>query len=226
MPKTNRINGGSRKFPGYQKRTTEQRETDFIFCSDLFLRGYTYREISRLLNEHNQKEGRTYTITAVGVYKNMQSLLVEWKKERMKNIDDYVTQELRKLDKMEVELWAAWEESKTGKLREKKRNSERARKVLNSDDPQDYYGYDETTTESSAGNPRFMDLLLNVQQRRAKLLGYDAPVKMEIGGMRPNGDDTDKYSLDDIPDDLLFAVVDRIQENKFTQQMQTRGATA
>lgn len=227
MPKANQINGGARKFPGFQKRTTEQRETDFVFCSDLFLRGHTYREISSRLNEHNAKSGRAYTITAQAIYKDMQKLLIEWKKERMTNIDDYVTQELRKLDKMEVELWNAWEESKTGKRREKNRTSAKPRKVLTEEEKTaDYYGYDETATESSAGNPRFLDLLLNVQQRRAKLLGYDAPVKMDISGFgrKDHSDDGDKYNMDTIPDDLLFAIVDKMQDGKFTQQMESRGA--
>lgn len=110
-------------------------------------------------------------------------MLIEWKRERMENIDDYVTQELRKLDKMEVELWEAWERSKTGKLREKNRHNAKPRKVLEDGDNPEYYGYEETTTETSAGNPRFLDLLLNVQQRRAKMLGFDAPIKVEIPGI-------------------------------------------
>ena len=90
------------------KRTKDQREFDLAFCSNLFLRGYTYREISERLNEENARRGVGYTITKQMVYWDMQQLLIEWKRERMENIDDYVTQELRKLDKMEVELWEAW----------------------------------------------------------------------------------------------------------------------
>lgn len=222
MPETSKYNGGGRKFPGYQKRTTEQRETDLIFCSDLFLKGYTYREISRLINKHNAEAGRDYTLSAVSIYKDMQKCLIEWKRERMKNIDDYVTQELRKLDRMEVELWTAWEESKTGKRREKNRTSAKPRKVLTEEEKTaDWYGYDETQTETSAGNPRFLDLLLNVQQRRAKLLGYDAPVKVDIVPNRD--DDADKYNFEGIPDELLFSIVDKLQQNKFVETMELKG---
>ena len=41
----------------------------------------------------------------------------------------------------------------------------------------------EEATETTPGNPKFLDLLLNVQQRRAKMLGLDAPIKIDI----PNG---------------------------------------
>lgn len=204
-----------RKFNGFQKRTTEQRETDRVFCTNLFLRGRTYGDIASQLNEKNKNEGRGYTITATMVYKDMQKLLVEWKRERMANIDDYVTQELRKLDKIEAELWDAWETSKTGRVKEKKRTSARPRKVLIEDEKTaDYYGYDETSNETSAGNPRFLDLLLNVQQRRAKLLGYDAPIKIDIPGIQRD-EEKEKYDVNVLPKDLLFAVVDKLQDAKF-----------
>jgi hypothetical protein len=223
MLETKNYHGGKRKFPGYQKRTTEQRETDVLFCSELFLKGYTYREISKMLNEANAKAGRQYTISAQSVYKDMERCLIEWKRQRLQNIDDYVTQELRKLDRMEVALWTAWEESRTGKRREKNRTSAKPRKVLTEEEKTaDWYGYDETQTETSAGNPRFMDLLLNVQQRRAKLLGYDAPVKVDIVPGRKD-DETEKYNFDSIPDELLFAVVDKLQQSKFVETMKLKG---
>ena len=51
------------------------------------------------------------------VYYDLQQCLIEWKRERLETIDEYVTQELRKLDKMEQQAWEAWEVSKTGKQR-------------------------------------------------------------------------------------------------------------
>lgn len=207
---------GKRKPPGYNKRTVEQREVDLLFCSNLFLRGYSYREITEALNTDISKRGLDYTLTLTMVYYDLQQALIEWKRERFDNIDDYITQELRKLDKMEVELWDAWEKSKTGKEKTKKRKSGRPRKVLDDNDDPDYYGYDETATETSSGNPRYLDLLLNVQQRRAKLLGYDAPVKMDISGTgKQGGEEKETYSVEEVPDDLLFAVVDKIQDSKF-----------
>ena len=206
--------------PKMCKRTKDQRESDLAFCSNLFLRGYTYREISERLNEGNARRGVGYTITKQMVYWDMQQLLIEWKRERMENIDDYVTQELRKLDKMEVELWEAWERSKTGKLREKNRQNAKPRKVLEDGDNPEYYGYEETTTETSAGNPRFLDLLLNVQQRRAKMLGFDAPIKVEIPGIEKsiNGD-APQYDVSAIPEDLLFAVADKLQTAEYKKQL-------
>lgn len=158
------------------------------------------------------------------VYYDLQQCLIEWKRERLETIDEYVTQELRKLDKMEVELWEAWERSKTGKLREKNRQNAKPRKVLEDGDNPEYYGYEETTTETSAGNPRFLDLLLNVQQRRAKMLGFDAPIKVEIPGIEKsiNGD-APQYDVSAIPEDLLFAVADKLQTAEYKKQLAEKG---
>lgn len=221
MEASKRQRGGR---PKMCKRTKDQREFDLVFCSNLFLRGYTYREISERLNEENARRGVGYTITKQMVYWDMQQLLIEWKRERMENIDDYVTQELRKLDKMEVELWEAWERSKTGKLREKNRQNAKPRKVLEDGDNPEYYGYEETTTETSAGNPRFLDLLLNVQQRRAKMLGFDAPIKVDIPGLKENtNSDAPKYDVAAIPEDLLFAVADKLQTAEYKKQLAEKG---
>ena len=210
-----------RKKPlGYNKRSEEQRIYDIRFCADLFLRGYSYREIADALNRDLSARGMGYTITFQMVYYDLQQCLIEWKRERLETIDDYVTQELRKLDKMEVELWEAWERSKTGKLREKNRQNAKPRKVLEDGDNPEYYGYEETTTETSAGNPRFLDLLLNVQQRRAKMLGFDAPIKVEIPGIEKsiNGD-APQYDVSAIPEDLLFAVADKLQTAEYKKQL-------
>lgn len=221
MEASKRQRGGR---PKMCKRTKDQREFDLAFCSSLFLRGYTYREISERLNEENARRGVGYTITKQMVYWDMQQLLIEWKRERMDNIDDYVTQELRKLDKMEVELWEAWERSKTGRTREKNRQNAKPRKVLEDGDNPEYYGYEETTMETSAGNPRFLDLLLNVQQRRAKMLGFDAPIKVEIPGIEKsiNGD-APQYDVSAIPEDLLFAVADKLQTAEYKKQLAEKG---
>lgn len=97
---------------GY-RRTPEQRENDLVFCTDLFLRGYSYRQISDLLNQRNAKLGLDYAIVPpMRVYKDLKQLLINWKREHEENIDLYITKELSKLDKIEAELWDAWERSK------------------------------------------------------------------------------------------------------------------
>lgn len=205
-----------RRPSNYNKRTKEQRETDLVFCSDLFIKGYSYREIKIRLDEDLKRRGLTYTISFQLIYQDLQQLLIEWKKERFDNIDKYVDKELKTLDRLEAESWQAWERSTLTKEKKKERkNSDRPKNVQAEERNADYYGYNETTTETLSGDPRFLDMILKCQQRRAKLLGYDAPVKVDFGKVPDIEGET--YDINDIPNELLFAVVDKIQDSKLLQ---------
>ena len=98
--------------------------------------------------------------------------------------------------------------------------------MLEDGDNPEYYGYEEATTETSAGNPQFLDLLLNVQQRRAKMLGFDAPIKVDIPGLSENmNSDVPKYDVAAIPEDLLFAVADKLQSAEYKRALAEKGVT-
>lgn len=188
---------------GY-RRTPEQRENDLVFCTDLFLRGYSYRQISDLLNQRNAKMGLDYAIVPpMRVYKDLKQLLINWKREHEENIDLYITKELSKLDKIETELWDAWERSKkriVSKIRQSGLKKERR--------------------ETFAGNPRYLDLVLSVQQRRAKLLGLDAPVKVDMPNVNVSVDSSGpKYDISVIPNDMLFVIADKLQNAEYERLM-------
>ena len=188
---------------GY-RRTPEQRENDLVFCTDLFLRGYSYRQISDLLNQRNAKLGLDYAIVPpMRVYKDLKQLLINWKREHEENIDLYITKELSKLDKIEAELWDAWERSKkriVSKIRQSGLKTERS--------------------ETFAGNPRYLDLVLSVQQRRAKLLGLDAPVKVDMQNVNVSVDSSGpKYDISVIPNEMLFVIADKLQNAEYERLM-------
>lgn len=203
--------------PRICKRTSEQRTVDLVLETDLFLKGYSYRDIAMRVNITNEQKGLQYTITYGQVFQDMKRAMIEWKKERFDNIDEYINQDLKKLDKMENAAWDAWEKSCTGKERVKVK-----KESVSKDKPNDTKVYDEETmNETSSGNPRFLDILLNIQQRRAKLLGYDAPIKVDVGG--PSREvDKPKFNAKDIPDDLLFAVVDTLQQVEYAKEMEAK----
>lgn len=188
---------------GY-RRTPEQRENDLVFCTDLFLRGYSYRQIADLLNQRNAKMGLDYAIVPpMRVYKDLKQLLINWKREHEENIDLYITKELSKLDKIEAELWDAWERSKkriVSKIRQSGLKTERS--------------------ETFAGNPRYLDLVLSVQQRRAKLLGLDAPVKVDLPNVNVSVDSSaPRYDISVIPNDMLFVIADKLQNAEYERLM-------
>lgn len=196
--------------PRMCKRTKEQIEFDRAFCADLFLRGYPYREIAKRLNDDLAKRKMDYRLTESMVYYDIQQLLIAWKRDQLESIDQYVTAELQKLDKMEVEAWNAWELSKQKKTKNKTKkagNGLMGRQIMT-----------EKATETTSGNPRYLDLLLNIQHRRAKMLGFDAPIKIAIPGVNVTvNNENERFNTESIPDDLLFAVADKLQSAEYAK---------
>lgn len=206
------------------KRTREQADVDIAYCVNMFLRGYTHQAIADALNKKNADAKLDYTITQQNVHRDIQQQLIKWKKKRDVDINQYVIQELEKLDKIEVEAWEAWEKSKTGKLKTKSRDSKKPKKLNAESDERDYYGYTEEANETSAGNPKFLDIVLAAQQRRAKLLGFDSATKIDLSGsIDRTSDEKPKYNVADIPKDLLFALVDKMQNAEAARIAATKG---
>ena len=181
------------------KRTRLEIERDRAYCSELFLKGYTYREIAKRLSEKLVEWHAEYTIGWTQVFQDIQAMLIEWKRSRLENIDQYVTAELQKLDRLEVEAWEAWEKSKQEKETKSMRQTDNGTSK-------------ELRKEDMYGNPKYLDLLLNIQQRRAKLLGYDAPVKIDLTGKQV--EEQQDYHIEDIPQDMLYKVADMLQEGQ------------
>ena len=199
------------------KRTVEQREADKRFCADLFVKGYTYRQIAEILNTHNEKNGLTYKLTYKTIFCDINQVLVEWKKERFETVDNYIHLELKKLDKIEVELWEAWEKSKSGK---------RKTKIIGGDIKNGSISggvLDNRMLEDTNGNPKYLDLLLKVQERRAKLLGYNAPVRLELDNRIEEEKLGPAYDASLIPDNILLDIATKLQDAEFNKRIANDG---
>lgn len=196
------------------KRTVEQREADKRFCAELFVKGYAYRVIAERLNEYNHENGLEYSVTYKTVFMDIQQVLAEWKKERFKDIDNYMQLELKKLDKMEVELWQAWENSKGSKRKTKIKNGTINNGIATGGE------LAERTLETTDGDPRYLDLLLKVQERRAKLLGYNAPVKVDVYSAAPKEESPTgtQYDINAIPVDMLVEMAYKLQDVEFEKR--------
>lgn len=196
------------------KRTAEQREADMRFCTDLFVRGYAYREIANKLNEHNLKNGMRYTLSCVSIHNDIKQVLAEWKKENMDAIGDHVALELKKLDMIEVELWEAWERSKGGKRKTRITGGSLQGGSVRGGE------LESRQLEDSNGDPRYIDLLLKVQERRAKLLGYNAPVKVDFCSTNPSvtGDAVPKYDIRMLKTEMLVQVATELQDAAFMRR--------
>lgn len=185
--------GSMSKSKGKIKRTDEQWEADKALESDLFLKGYSYRKIRDKINERYKEMGIDIEISYQSVYNDIQKCLSEWKREQFTNIDQYVTQEIQALDNVAREAWEEWERSKRPKCKTKYRFKTAV----------------EVQKETTTGDPSFLNVILNVQQRKARLLGYDSPLVVSIVGEKEK--EKPKYDLSSVPADVLEKMADALQ---------------
>lgn len=198
------------------KRTIEQREADKVFCADLFVRGYTYRQIADKLNEANNEKGLEYTVTFKTVFNDINAVLAEWKKQQFSDISNYMQLELKKLDKIEVELWTAWENSKGSKRKTKIKGGGINDGIATGGE------LAERSLETTNGDPRYLDLLLKVQERRAKLLGYNAPMKVNVYNEPPKDENpaATKYDINALPIDMVVEMAYKLQDAEFQKRQE------
>jgi len=107
------------------------------------------------------------------VSKDRHWLLQCWQKAVEADIVEIVSRELHKLEEQEAELWTAWEASK--------RDIESTVTEHHTDADGQRVGGDhiKRTVTGRLPDPKFMDLILKCQERRAKLLGLDKAVTFE-----------------------------------------------
>lgn len=150
------------------------------------------------------------------VTKLMPDVYQFWRAEKLKNIDQLVMDELNRLDWVEREAREAWEKSKQqaetiikemageGKGGSKEAGRRSRVKVI---------------TTKPNGDPRFIEAMLKCGEARRKILGLDAPVKIdatiEIQREREQTADafirilTSSIQLDDLAIEELVKKLDR-----------------
>ena len=114
----------------------------------------------------NPDTGKPWNLTTIK--EDVDYLTARWKEEALRDITEVKANELAKLDRLEAEAWAAWE-------RGIGRKQVRISKVGGKEGPS-------TTlkTEVLNGDPRYLAIILDCQQRRAKMFGLDAPDQLEV----------------------------------------------
>lgn len=139
------------------------------------------KEIARLALFGNLSQGEIAErigIDQPAVSRILKKLRKQWAEEAKADIGEVIALELKKLDAMELETLAEWEKSKKDY---QKRSIE--------DKPKSQNGGGRTAkveTGGQCGDPRYMTVLLQIQDRRAKFLGTDKPSK--VAPTTPDGE--------------------------------------
>ena len=118
------------------------------------------------------------------VHKDVQTLLDEWRENRIEDMDAALTLELERIDETCRELWEQWEKSKTdyNKTQRKQKGSP-ARDNETGQTSIRTYQTERTETEViMLGDPSYIAEIRKQLEERRKLLGLYAPEKKDING--------------------------------------------
>jgi transcriptional regulator with XRE-family HTH domain len=151
------------------RRTREKRAKDRAEIARLALFGnITQQEIA-------EKVG----LNQATISRELKAVRDEWRKSAVQDINDVIARELQKLDALEIEVLTEWERSKRDwqkkVVEDKPRGGGQSGKSARIE------------SGGQCGDPRYIQSLLGIQDRRAKLLGTDKPHK--VAPTTPSGDD-------------------------------------
>ena len=149
-------------------RTDVQRAEDDTLIADLIQKGVTNkREIWRKVNEKNA--GR-YTLSEQTVKKNMAAIEKQWAKVLTgRTLSEYKASQWWKADHLFSEAMDAWERSK-------REGQTMSGAVGATGEPS---GSRSVTRTRRDGDPRWIEVMLKILERQAKIVGIDAPIKLE-----------------------------------------------
>lgn len=151
--------------------------------AQLFKRGYSYAEIRREVM--TRLDLKTYSLSTV--CKDVNTLLEEWRKCRIENLDYALQLELQRIDDLIKEAWQAWEKSKEDGV--EKRSKQRGIPMPRNEGDEDNDEGNNVLTVSMeqsqkelhpCGDVRYLDMIHKLLIERRKLLGLYAPEKREL----------------------------------------------
>lgn len=160
------------------RKQRQLREARLEIVAQLYKRGYSVRKIAKEVHARLQLEKVPNPST---IQSDIKKLLNEWREYRLDNIEDRMQLELERIDDCIIELWSAWEKSKTDYTQEQA-------KQKGSPIAGDVKKHSITEIEQQRKEIRkFGDVsyITEIRQQlaeRRKLLGLYAPDKREVTG--------------------------------------------
>lgn len=146
------------------RRKPYKREADLKLIADLYLRGTYQSEIAGTLG-----------VTQQTISKDIKEIERRWAERYTDNIHTAKLAELAKTDALEITYWDAWKKSCNQKA------TKAVEQISNSKTQSEKKSIKQ---EDRNGSPAFLTGIMNCIERRCKILGLDAPVK--VAGDRNN----------------------------------------
>ena len=112
-------------------------------------------------------------VSATTIYKDRKALLKAWQMAVQADVVELVARDVHKLEQQEVQLWDAWEKSKEPEV------IKTVKRYVDKDGKKGKSRSISTTTINRVPDVKIMDALTRIQERRARLLGFDQAVNAE-----------------------------------------------
>ena len=152
-------------------RSKAQRERDRVLVADLYKKGYEQNDIAKVVG-----------ICQATVSNDIKALIEDWRKSSLIDINDAQQVELMRINKLEVEYWEAWEESKK-EFKSSSVKKKGAIPVQNKDGENITVSPIETTlrNENRCGDPRYLQGIQWCINKRCEILGLDTVKVYPVG---------------------------------------------
>ena len=156
------------------KRTPAQRLIDMQRTAEWYCQGKSIGEIAKLLG-----------VDWAQADYDLRKIRAAWTDRAVKSFSEHVAEELAKLDQLEKQAWTAWTWST-----QRKKEAEREKRALFTKDGSPILRADgkgqamavssqRVAVKARDGDPRFLAVVFQCIDRRIKLLGLDAPVRVQ-----------------------------------------------
>jgi hypothetical protein len=158
-----------------------EREALLNLVADLYLQGYSYRQISEQISADSEK-----SITQQTAFNYVKRLKNEWLTNRLEKIDEMKAVELVRINKLEQEYWKAWYKSTNKQVKTTTKRKVKPGGASSVDENGEIYatpevldGEDNVTEYNPNGDPRFLFGVQWCIQMRCRILGIEAPVEFK-----------------------------------------------
>lgn len=162
------------------KKRNQLKLARLEIVAQLYKRGYSIRKIQSEVVK--RLELKTYSLATV--HKDIQTLLNEWRENRIEDMDAALQLELERIDDTVRELWEQWEKSKTDytKTARKQKGSPTRDNQTGQTSIRTYQTERTETEVIRLGDPSYISEIRQQLAERRKLLGLYAPEKKDISG--------------------------------------------
>lgn len=147
-----------------KKRNKAQRADHRQKLADMRLKGLTIEQIVTATR-----------LSKSTVHRELRALTADWRAATAETIDTHRQRELAKLEVSEWQAWTEWERSRSIYWKETTERVKGAGEQGNFETDPKVVKHE---TGSRVGDPKFLQVILNIMRRRAKLLGLDAATKV------------------------------------------------